>query len=110
MEKADLPDLGDKGNQQHYGRKKYPQRGTSGLAVAYVQNLLNARTPPPPLWVDGIFGPKTDSRVKQYQASRRLVVDGIVGPMTLASLEAGPPAIRKRPGAASIVVPATGGV
>ncbi|MEW8348596.1 MAG: peptidoglycan-binding domain-containing protein [Candidatus Thiodiazotropha taylori] len=57
-----------------------------------------------------MFGPKTDSRVKQYQASRRLVVDGIVGPMTLASLEAGPPAIRKRPGAASIVVPATGGV
>ncbi|MCG7940367.1 MAG: peptidoglycan-binding protein [Candidatus Thiodiazotropha lotti] len=109
MEKADLPDLGNKGNQ-HYGRKKYPQKGTSGLAVAYVQNLLNARMPPPPLWVDGIFGPKTDSRVRQYQASRRLAVDGIVGPMTLASLEAGPPAIRKRPSAGSMVIPATGGV
>ncbi|MEW8348030.1 MAG: peptidoglycan-binding domain-containing protein [Candidatus Thiodiazotropha taylori] len=57
-----------------------------------------------------MFGPKTDSRVKQYQASRRLVVDGIVGPMTLASLEAGPPPIRKRPNAGNMVVPATGGV
>jgi peptidoglycan hydrolase-like protein with peptidoglycan-binding domain len=108
MEKADLPDLGSTGNYQQYGRKKYPQRGTSGLAVAHVQNLLNARMPPPPLWVDGIFGPKTNSRVKQYQASRRLVVDGVVGPMTLASLEAGPPTIRKRPNRGSVMLARVG--
>ncbi|PVV06203.1 MAG: hypothetical protein B6D77_16405 [gamma proteobacterium symbiont of Ctena orbiculata] len=108
MEKADLPDLRDKGNSQHYGRKKYPQSGTSGLAVAYVQNLLNARMPPTPLWVDGIFGPKTDSRLKQYQVRRRLVVDGIVGPMTLASLEAGPPSIQKRANGGAMVLPRVG--
>jgi peptidoglycan hydrolase-like protein with peptidoglycan-binding domain len=108
MEKADLSDLGDKDNTQYYTRKKYPQSGTSGLAVAYVQNLLNARMPPPPLWVDGRFDPKTESRVKQYQASRRLVVDGIVGPMTLTSLEAGPPSIRKRTGSGSVMLARVG--
>jgi peptidoglycan hydrolase-like protein with peptidoglycan-binding domain len=73
--------------------------GSTGLWVAYCQNLLNARLPQPPvLWVDGIFGPKTDARVRQYQAMRGLTVDGIVGPQTWGSLEAGPPPIKKRPG------------
>ena len=86
--------------------------GSRGSAVAYCQNLLNARlNVRPSLWVDGIFGAKTDGQVRRYQAARRLTVDGIVGPMTWASLEAGPPVIRKRPaGPARVVVPATGGV
>ena len=38
--------------------------GSRGSAVAYCQNLLNARlTPRPSLWVDGIFGAKTDGQV-----------------------------------------------
>ena len=108
MEKADLPNLGNKGKTQFVGRVKYPQIGTYGLAVVYVQNLLNTRMPSLPLWVDGIFGPKTDSRVRQYQASRRLAVDGIVGPMTLTSLEAGPPSVQKRPNAGSMALPRIG--
>ncbi len=72
------------------------RRGSTGSSVSYCQNLLNARIPVQPLWVDGIFGPLTDTRVRQFQASKGLVVDGIVGPMTWAALEAGPPPIKKR--------------
>ncbi|MGX7596803.1 peptidoglycan-binding domain-containing protein [Planococcus plakortidis] len=32
--------------------------------------------------VDGIFGPKTDRNVRQYQQDKGLVVDGIVGMYT----------------------------
>jgi len=72
--------------------------GSQGLSVAYCQNLLNARlSGQQPLWVDGIFGPKTDARVRMYQATRGLTVDGVVGQQTWGSLEAGPPPIMKRP-------------
>lgn len=87
------------------------KRGSRGPYVAYCQNLLNARLPAQsPLWVDGIFGPKTEARVRQYQTVKRLLVDGIVGPQTWAALETGPPPIKKRPAAAAPVIPATGGV
>ncbi|MBE0656681.1 MAG: peptidoglycan-binding protein [Bryobacteraceae bacterium] len=85
------------------------KNGSTGLAVAYCQNLLNARLPTQPvLWVDGIFGMKTESRVRQYQMLKRLQVDGVVGYETWTSLEAGPPKIMKRPSPA-IQVPATAG-
>lgn len=73
------------------------RRGDAGADVAYAQNLLNARHPGHVLWVDGLFGPATDRAVRQYQARGRLAVDGIVGPDTWESLEAGPPPIEKRP-------------
>ena len=38
------------------------------------------------LEIDGIFGPKTDAAVKDYQSKNALVVDGIVGPKTWWSL------------------------
>lgn len=105
------------------------RKGSNGMDVAYCQNLLNQRLPTRPLWVDGIFGPKTDAAVRKFQRMRRLAVDGVVGPMTWGALEAGPPPIRRRPaglgggaagpgggpggggpGGGGPVVPATGGV
>jgi peptidoglycan hydrolase-like protein with peptidoglycan-binding domain len=35
---------------------------------------------------DGIFGPKTEQAVKNYQLDRALAVDGIVGPKTWGKL------------------------
>lgn len=42
--------------------------------------------PPVPIKLDGWYGPATASAVKAYQRSRRLVVDGIVGPQTWRKL------------------------
>lgn len=35
--------------------------------------------------VDGWFGPKSDAVTRQFQSEKRLVVDGIAGPVTLAA-------------------------
>lgn len=68
------------------------RKGMSGMDVARCQNLLNRELAyaPPPLWVDGIFGPKTDRKVCEYQLKQRLQVDGIVGPVTWSALEGKP--------------------
>ncbi|NEX21023.1 peptidoglycan-binding protein [Thiorhodococcus mannitoliphagus] len=72
--------------------------GSQGPYVSYCQNLLNARlTGQRCLWVDGIFGPKTDAAVKRFQMMRQLQIDGVVGTLTWTALEAGPPPIKKRP-------------
>jgi peptidoglycan hydrolase-like protein with peptidoglycan-binding domain len=88
------------------------RRGSQGLYVAYCQNLLNARlVGQPALWVDGLFGADTDARVRRFQMMRGLSADGVVGPLTWAALEAGPPPIQRRPiGQPQVSVPATGGV
>ena len=58
--------------------------GSSGDAVTQTQQRLADRG-----WnlaVDGDFGPVTDDTVRQYQAEKGLLVDGIVGPDTWQSL------------------------
>lgn len=67
--------------------------GSTGPEVSQLQVKLNQKMPDamPPLDVDGIFGPKTLGRVKEFQAANGLVVDGIVGPQTWAALGAGVP-------------------
>jgi peptidoglycan hydrolase-like protein with peptidoglycan-binding domain len=58
--------------------------GSKGEYVSYLQSILNYYGYSIP--VDGIFGAKTEAAVKQFQKSRRLLVDGIVGSKTWDAL------------------------
>jgi hypothetical protein len=59
----------------------------TGPDVRSLQDVLNHHVRRgEPLRVDGIFGPKTDARVRQFQRSNGLKVDGLVGPNTNAQL------------------------
>lgn len=61
--------------------------GSTGNTVKTLQRDLNAHiSGVTPLTVDGIFGPKTDNRVRSWQDLVGLQVDGIVGPKTWHSL------------------------
>ena len=63
--------------------------GTTGTEVRQVQHSLNlaAQTRLPPLAVDGIFGPKTKSRVVEFQGDNGLKPDGIVGQLTVQAVQ-----------------------
>ncbi|MEH2417333.1 peptidoglycan-binding domain-containing protein [Nostoc sp.] len=54
--------------------------GSKGLLVRDVQTALGNLT------VDGIYGRETVSRVRSFQASKGLLVDGVVGPETRSAL------------------------
>jgi peptidoglycan hydrolase-like protein with peptidoglycan-binding domain len=54
--------------------------GSRGDAVVALQRALGGLT------ADGVFGPATDTRVKQFQRSKELVADGVVGRQTWAAL------------------------
>ena len=58
--------------------------GSEGPDVVGLQTKLNQRYPTsmPPLITDGCFGPKTKARVIEFQGTKKLVGDGIVGPLT----------------------------
>ncbi|MET0510178.1 MAG: peptidoglycan DD-metalloendopeptidase family protein [Thermoleophilaceae bacterium] len=60
--------------------------GSQGPLVAQVQKALE-------IPADGIFGPQTDDAVRRYQARAGMHVDGIVGPLTWASLFERPSAV-----------------
>jgi peptidoglycan hydrolase-like protein with peptidoglycan-binding domain len=62
--------------------------GMRGEDVRAVQATLNLQPglSSPPLDADGIFGPKTDARVRAYQDREGLSADGIVGPKTRLAL------------------------
>jgi peptidoglycan hydrolase-like protein with peptidoglycan-binding domain len=63
------------------------RQGNQSNDTAFVQRALNLSTRfTPKLAVDGIFGPRTAERVKQFQGARRLAPDGVVGPATLGAL------------------------
>ena len=60
------------------------RKGDTGSAVKLLQrrlNILGAQ-----LTVDGIWGVKTDTAVRNYQYHAGLTVDGVVGPKTQAAL------------------------
>ncbi|MEO3749942.1 glycoside hydrolase domain-containing protein [Streptomyces sp. B6B3] len=64
------------------------QNGSTGEAVTRLQRALTAalgRT----VGIDGQFGPETEQAVIDYQGSRSLDADGIVGPLTWGALQSG---------------------
>lgn len=61
------------------------RRGARGDAVRHLQDHLRAAGHDPGR-TDGSFGPRTDAAVRAFQASRGLVVDGVVGPRTWGAL------------------------
>lgn len=65
----------------------YLKRGDRLPSVGILQKLLNARDDAE-LGVDGIFGRLTQEAVRNFQLSRRLQVDGIVGVQTWPRLTA----------------------
>lgn len=64
------------------------KRGSRGDTVKLAQSALNVRNSAG-LVVDGYFGAVTDKAVRAWQAKKGLIVDGIVGPATWASLMLG---------------------
>jgi peptidoglycan hydrolase-like protein with peptidoglycan-binding domain len=77
--------------------------GATGDAVRVLQRALRRS----PMWgfvVDGVFGPKTEAAVKEFQQGAGLVVDGVVGPLTWAALPNGAPMPRLQEGSTGQVV------
>lgn len=67
-------------------RRETLKRGSKGADVTYLQKRLVAKG----YYIgeiDGDFGRKTENAVKAYQDEHGLVIDGIVGAKTWASLE-----------------------
>ena len=62
--------------------------GSYGQGVDMVQLSLNAHPPTilPLLNVDGVFGGRTEARVREFQRNNGLVPDGAVGNLTRAAL------------------------
>ena len=56
--------------------------GDTGDDVKRVQRVFVRAKELGPDDVDGVFGPRTEQAVKDFQQSNGLVVDGIVGPVT----------------------------
>jgi peptidoglycan hydrolase-like protein with peptidoglycan-binding domain len=77
--------------------------GATGEPVRRLQRALR-RTPNLSIAVDGVFGSKTESAVKDFQEGAGLVVDGIVGPLTWAALPNGGPMPTLREGSTGEVV------
>jgi peptidoglycan hydrolase-like protein with peptidoglycan-binding domain len=80
------------------------RRGDKGPAVKVLQEYLRV-TP------DGYFGPNTEAAVTNFQRSRGLIVDGVVGGYTWAELEkqASAPAPINNPKMTNIVATMFGG-
>lgn len=63
------------------------KKGSSGPDVTNLQTTL-AQLGFDPNGIDGVFGPGTEAAVIAFQQSKGLTPDGIVGPNTLAALQA----------------------
>jgi peptidoglycan hydrolase-like protein with peptidoglycan-binding domain len=60
------------------------QDGDKNHPVQTLQHLLRAHGEK--VYVDGIFGPRTEAAVRDFQNKEHLTVDGLVGPLTWGRL------------------------
>ena len=77
--------------------------GATGTAVRRLQRALR-RTPNLGITVDGIFGPQTETAVKEFQEGAGLVADGTAGPPTWDALPDGGPMPTLKEGSSGDVV------
>lgn len=82
---------GEKVEWEPFTARPLLQYGDEGAHVVYLQGQLNLMKQRlglsfAKLRADGIFGPQTLYAVKDFQVTRNLVVDGIVGPKTWQAL------------------------
>jgi peptidoglycan hydrolase-like protein with peptidoglycan-binding domain len=64
------------------------KRGDRGWDVAAMQYIL-ARRGCPPGAIDAVFGPMTDTALRNFQRAFGLSADGLAGPQTIAALRRG---------------------
>ena len=64
------------------------KRGDRGWDVAAMQYIL-ARRGYPPGAIDAVFGPMTDTALRNFQRAFGLSADGLAGPMTISALRRG---------------------
>ena len=64
------------------------KRGDRGWDVAAMQYIL-ARRGYPPGAIDAVFGPATDTALRNFQRAGGLSADGLAGPQTIAALRHG---------------------
>jgi len=83
------------GPQPEPGPEEPPtlRKGDVGPWVTELQDDLNSQLAGCSLDNDGDFGSKTDSAVRDYQRTRGLDADGIVGPNTWAALDGNAPPV-----------------
>lgn len=75
------------------------RRGTRGDAVVALQQAVGA-TP-----ADGLFGPTTEARLRQFQRLNGLVPDGIAGPATWQAIDDPAPVAEAAAGGATAAAP-----
>jgi peptidoglycan hydrolase-like protein with peptidoglycan-binding domain len=66
------------------------KRGDRGWDVAAMQYIL-ARRGYPPGAIDAVFGPMTDTALKNFQSAYGLSADGLAGPATISALRRASP-------------------
>jgi peptidoglycan hydrolase-like protein with peptidoglycan-binding domain len=69
------------------------KKGSRGDAVRGVQEVMRFHDQSggeaPPVQVDGVFGPRTDTWVRGFQTAVGTTSDGVVGPITWRALVSG---------------------
>ena len=69
------------------------KKGSTGDAVRGVQEVIKFHDQSggeaPPVQIDGIFGPRTDTFIRGFQTALGIPSDGIVGPVTWRALVSG---------------------